>query len=93
MNNNTGGELGYKEYEDWYNISFEEIRKYGGSELLQKYYFGSPRKLVTSLYPDFNWKTWKFNKVPNGYWDKLQNQKKFMDWLGIISYYYNTYTS
>lgn len=80
-----GVELGYKNYEDWYNISKEDIIQHGGRVLVNKYHFGSPRKLVTSIYPNYNWKMWKFNKVPDGYWHDMKHQRNFMDWLGIIS--------
>jgi hypothetical protein len=25
---------------------------------------------------------WRFSRIPNGYWDDLKNQRKFMDWAG-----------
>lgn len=71
-----------KIYEDWYKISTEDIIKHGGVGLL-KIYSGSLTKLLASIFPSVDWKLWQFNKVPNGFWNELVNQKKFVDWLGI----------
>ena len=38
-------------------------------------------KLITTLFPEYNWLPWKFNSVPNGYWNDKENQLKFMEWL------------
>lgn len=77
----AGNELGYVSQEDWYQITGDAIRTHGGSVLLSKYE-NSPSKLVTSVFSDKSWKIWKFNKVPDGFWDDSTNQKHFMEWLG-----------
>ncbi len=28
------------------------------------------------------WQIWKFEQIPKEYWEQLNNQKLFMDWLG-----------
>ena len=47
-----------------------------------KYYDGSTYKIISSLIPEPNWLPWKFHAVPRGYWDILENQRKFVEWLG-----------
>ena len=74
-------QLGYKNHEDWYNISVKDIRNNDGGGLLQ-YYNNSPSQLLKSVYPKKNWLPWKFTHTPMGYWDDIENHKIYMDWLG-----------
>ena len=73
--------LGYTTIEDWYKISWKYLLNNNGSGIL-KNYNGSPIQLVTSIYPNYNWSTWKFHQVPRGYWKDIKHQKDYMDWLG-----------
>jgi hypothetical protein len=50
----------------------------GGHTLLTKYDF-SFHSLLSALYPEYNWLSWKF--LQKGYWGDVNNQKKFMDWV------------
>ena len=52
----------------------------GASKLLQ--HTKSLASLLVSVYPQYNWHTWKFNKVPQGFWSSIENQKQFMNWAG-----------
>src|SRR5271170_6889183 len=72
----VGKQLGYKSFEDWYNITFEDINKHGGSGLLH-YYIDSPVNALLSIYPDFDWIIWKFHQVPRGCWKDKKNHRKF----------------
>ncbi len=38
--------------EEWYKITIKTIQQNGGSGLLSKYN-GSPRKLLTTVYPEY----------------------------------------
>ena len=53
-------ELGYTTMEDWYKISEKDIYTNYGSGLLTHYYNSSPIKLVTSIYPNYEWDKSKF---------------------------------
>ena len=46
-----GKRLGYKELDDWYSVTGEDIHKNGGKGLLSSYYGGSPIKALRSVYP------------------------------------------
>ena len=37
-------------------------------------------KLLSGVYPEFEWLPWKFDKCPQNYWTDLRNQRKYMDW-------------
>jgi hypothetical protein len=32
-------------------------------------------QLLTNAYPDYNWKVYKFGKLPEFYWDNVTHQK------------------
>jgi len=53
--------LNIKTPDDWYNISVHQVYKYGGYTLLNHYYNGSLIKLLRAIYPDHNWRLWKFS--------------------------------
>jgi len=42
-----------------------------------------PSKLLQEIYPEHKWILRKFGTVPKGYWDSLENQRDFVEWLGI----------
>jgi hypothetical protein len=74
-----GNQLGFKHMEDWYKITFRQIKDYGGSGLLQ-IYKGSPSKLVASIYSEHEWKPSRFNLLSN--WRNKNFQREFLDRLG-----------
>ena len=39
----------------------------------------SPFKILSFAYPEINWKQWKFNQVPKGYWNNPSNVKDFFE--------------
>ena len=41
-------------------------------------YDGSIYKALVTVYPQHNWIPWNFEKVPNGFWEDTNNQKKFI---------------
>ena len=34
-----------------------------------------------SVLNEFPWKPWLFPRVPDHFWENLENQRKFMEWL------------
>ena len=75
-----GKQLDYQKMDDWYNLHWKDIIKYGGWSLLMKYN-GSPSQILQSVYPEHKWIIWMFNSVSTGFWDIKENQKEFMNWL------------
>lgn len=55
--------------------------KHKGNGLLQNYYDHSLTKALTSIYKEYNWQLWRFEKVPKHYWDDFANVKKAFNWL------------
>ena len=74
--------LGCTTMEDWYKIPGKDFTNNYGVTLLYNYYNGSPIQLLESIFPDYKWLPWCFSNTNNGFWDKLENQKNYMDWLG-----------
>ncbi len=76
-----GRKLNFKQMEDWYCINYQELIENSGGGLLSKY-GSSPSKLITSTFTEHEWEIHRFNTVPKKYWENLQGQREFMDWLG-----------
>jgi len=55
----VGEQFRFKSFEDWYNITLEDINKHGGHRALF-YYNNYPANALLSVYPDFDWIVWKF---------------------------------
>ena len=75
-------ELGYKEMEDWYNITANNIRDNYGGGLLSSYYDNSPIRFLKSVFPEYEWLEWKFIQTTKGFWKDEENHKKYAQWLG-----------
>jgi hypothetical protein len=73
-----GSKLGVQKLEDWYSISVEQVRKNGGTTLMNKH-----TTLLTALkelYPDHPWDGTKFiQQVPKGYWLSIENQRQYVN--------------
>lgn len=68
--------------DDWYSVSLEAVRNYGGHQLLSKYYQDSLIAALQDLYPQYDWEVWRFGKVPSNFWQDVDNQKRFWTLLG-----------
>jgi len=73
--------LGIKKLDDWYTLRAEDVFKIGGYALINEKYGGSLVKALLAVFPEYNWQIWKFDKVPKGYWEVKENQKKYFDLL------------
>jgi len=75
-------QLGYKCEEDWYQITQKPIRDNYGAGLLVHYYNGSPFQLLKTIFPEYEWLEWNFKSCYNGFWQNIENQRRYMVWLG-----------
>ncbi len=83
-------QLDINDVHGWYKLTTTSLRKLGGSSLLCKYNF-SLAKLLSTVYPEYpyflciislfgyKWNLACFSQVPREYWDKIPNQRAFMD--------------
>ena len=60
----------------------KDLNRLGASGLLIAYYKGSPAKMLSTVYPEYNWLPWKFGKSIHKYWDDVANKKKYIEWAG-----------
>jgi hypothetical protein len=74
-------EFQIKTKEDWLGIDIKKYKQNGAWGLLNACYDGSPSKALSSIYSDTTWEIWRFQYVPRGYWDSLEHQREFFDWI------------
>src|SRR5690349_8425763 len=81
-----GKRLGYKDLDDWYNVTTRDIIRHGGGGLLKGCYNGSVSQTMQGVYPEHNWMRWRFGRTPYIFWKKLKGDKteitKLIDWIG-----------
>jgi hypothetical protein len=66
-----------------YFTQFDHIQDFldiGGSGILNNKYKSSPLLFLTTMYPEYDWLPWKFEKCPKNYWENVNNHKKFVEW-------------
>jgi len=78
-----GGVLNFNDLDDWYAISVESFISNKGIGLISLYR-GSPSEVVISVFSEHDWKQWMFKSIPQGFWLKKENQRKYMEWLGEV---------
>jgi hypothetical protein len=62
-------------------VSLSDIVERGGASMMTSIYENSPSKALQTVYPEINWQIWRFEKVPNRFWDNLANQRDYMNWI------------
>lgn len=71
--------LQLNDMEDWYQVRSEDVQMNGGGDLLRKHH--SLPSLLQQAYPEHKWFTFKFTRVPVGFWTTRENRLDFMRWL------------
>eukprot|EP01114_Cavostelium_apophysatum_P017116 TRINITY_DN5009_c0_g1_i1.p1 TRINITY_DN5009_c0_g1~~TRINITY_DN5009_c0_g1_i1.p1 ORF type:complete len:369 (+),score=89.22 TRINITY_DN5009_c0_g1_i1:167-1273(+) len=76
-------ELHLDKWEDWYQVSSEDLARFGGQGLLS-HFEGSIPKMLRSVYPSLDWKEYRFqhHRLEEGYWKKSDHQIAFLNDLG-----------
>jgi hypothetical protein len=59
----------------------KDLINLGGDKLISGVYHGSVGQLLSTLYPDRDWLPWKFEERLLNFWDDVNNQRKYMDWV------------
>jgi hypothetical protein len=52
-----------------------------GGEQLLRVFLDSPIKLLSSIYPDYEWLPWKFGRAPRDFWTNPKNQRNFLEYV------------
>jgi hypothetical protein len=79
--NEFGKRLGVTKHEEWYKVTVRQVEAISGGSRLLKSYGGSLSKALQSIYPEFQFYPWLFERVPVRFWDDLNNQRQYFDWL------------
>lgn len=51
----------------------------GMESLIKNKYRGSLIKALVAIYPEYSWKIYKFEKVPNNFWEDKENVMEAID--------------
>ncbi|HUG92180.1 MAG TPA: hypothetical protein VML55_15170, partial [Planctomycetaceae bacterium] len=76
-----GRQLGFRRWEDWYQIRVRDFDEHHGETLLG-YYGGCAVRAVVANFPEHVWQEWLFAFVPHGFWNDPANRRRYMQWLG-----------
>jgi len=76
-----GGELGFENMEDWYQIKTDDLMLHRGASLLCKFDF-SPIAILMSTFPEYPWQIWKFRYPGKRFWGNPAHCRAYLDWLG-----------
>jgi len=66
----------------WYKVTYQAVVDHGGSTLIGNF-DNSLIKMLQNVYKDFEWDPLRFSQVPRNYWVSMENQRRFMDDLGL----------
>eukprot|EP01114_Cavostelium_apophysatum_P017176 TRINITY_DN5039_c0_g1_i2.p1 TRINITY_DN5039_c0_g1~~TRINITY_DN5039_c0_g1_i2.p1 ORF type:complete len:696 (+),score=154.40 TRINITY_DN5039_c0_g1_i2:15-2102(+) len=78
-----GKKLNFQRWEDWYQISKQEIVEFGGASLLS-HYGRSLIAAVTGAMDEYPWDLDRFPIKEEGYWKVKANQRQFMDRMSKV---------
>ena len=67
--------------EDWYTVKISQVHDLGGEPLFDYYYGSSLILCLQTIFPEFDWKVWRFSHVAKGFWTDEANVKKYLEWL------------
>jgi hypothetical protein len=70
--------LGISDPSGWYNYDTRIADLNHGNGLIANYYQGVLFRLLKAVYPDYNFKMYKFKKTPDGYWADAVNIKNYL---------------
>jgi hypothetical protein len=73
-----GGELGYRQPSDWYQLTVEIVISKGGRGILRN---NGLHVIMREFIPTYDWIPWLFTAVPNGFWQTRQNQVRYLEWF------------
>ena len=58
-----------------------DIIQTGGGKMLGTQFDHSLARALEMLYPEIQWKQWKFQHVSNHFWKDIKNQRDYFQWL------------
>jgi len=77
-----GEKLNFYSEDDWYKLKIQDLETSNGMGMLYGYYDYSKINMLKDLFPHIDWKEWLFDFTTSLFWDKKENRKKYMKWVG-----------
>ena len=78
-----GTQLGLRKPEDWYQIQATDLADKGATMLLTNYFGGNISNALQEIFPEFNWKVWRFSFVPEEFWEHKKNHLEYLEWFSV----------
>ena len=72
-------EIGIKDMDDWYSVKSSQLN-HKGRWIVDHYYGGSLASAIQTIFPEYQWQTWKFSYLPYK-WSDHNNRRSFFDSL------------
>jgi hypothetical protein len=69
--------LGIEKMEDWYTVKNRDVRDLKVDGVLSRYR-GSLIRALKSIYPEYEWKEWRFFRTTHHFWKDESNALSFM---------------
>ena len=66
---------------DWYRVTLEDIESKGGLSIIHHSYNGSLATALQTIYPEHSLSWYRFQKVPRGYWEDINNVRSYLQYL------------
>lgn len=70
----------FKTIERWYGMTQDDVYALNGSGLMA-HFDCSVQRLISAVYPEHDWKPWRFVQVPKDFWSSKKNRVAYMAWL------------
>lgn len=81
-----GVDMEWKELDDYYQISCDMVAKAGGHAIQRRY---SLIEMLELTFPEHEWLPWRMRCAPKGFFDDLENIRKYLSWLTLKLKYQN----
>jgi hypothetical protein len=77
-----GRKLRFRYMEDWYKLTYEDVKCNSGAGLAANYWRASAVEGVKECFPKHDWHEWLFVTAPREFWHHKENCHRYMEWLG-----------
>ncbi|MBI2757063.1 MAG: hypothetical protein HYX49_00115 [Chloroflexi bacterium] len=74
-----GNKLGYKNIQDWYNLTHELLSQNKGYGIYHN--LGSVSAVVKEYFPHNDINEWQFQGCSRNFWREKSNRRRYLDWL------------
>lgn len=73
-------EIEFDTCQKFYKIGVRTVKEAGGRRMVQMYN-SSWRRMLETLYPEYEWLPWLFLRVDSHYWSSTQHVEEYIQWI------------